>query len=191
MRVRAVEMSQSFQSVQPFLIAARSGSREDMESLAVAVWEQLYPFVLRTTWDPDLTEDILQETLITVVLELSSLRDTRKFWPWVYRIAWSKIQDNVRLSRLNASAKEHLLGNPPHDRRGEHSSLLEARIHAETLQRLSGLLEHLSREHRDVLGLRCYEQLSYAEIATLTHTTPQKARARFYRATQSLRAKLL
>jgi len=189
MRVRAVQMSCSFQSVQPFLIAARSGSREGMGKLAVAVREQLYPFVLRTTWDPDLTEDILQETLLTVVLELRSLRDTRKFWPWIYRIAWSKIQDNVRLSRLHASAKEHLLGDPSHT--GRNDGVLESRIHAETLQRLSVLLEELSREHRDVLGLRCYEQLPYAKIASLTRTTPQKARARFHRATQCLRAKLL
>ncbi len=189
MRVRAVEMRQSSQSIQPYLIAARSGSRAGMEHLAVAVWEQLYPFVLRTTWNPDLTEDILQETLLTVVQEVSSLRDTRKFWPWVYRIAWSKIQDSVRLSRQNASAKASLLGNPSHN--GHNDSVLEAGIQAETLQQLSALLEQLSREHRDVLHLRCYEQLPYAKIASLTHTTPQKARARFHRATQSLRARLL
>lgn len=189
MRVRAVEMNQSFQTIQPFVTAARSGSREGMGSLAVAVREQLYPFVLRTTWDYDLTEDILQETLLTVVRDVHALRETRKFWPWVYRIAWNKIQDNVRLSRLHASAKEHLLGNPSQQRRND--GILESRIHAETLQRLSALLEELSREHRDVLGLRCYEQLPYAKIASLTRTTPQKARARFHRATQCLRAKLL
>ncbi len=102
-----------------------------------------------------------------------------------------RIQDNVRLSRLHASAKEHLLGNPSHNGQNDHNSLLEARIHAEMLQRLSALLEELSREHRNVLGLRCYEQLPYAKIASLTHTTPQKARVRFHRATQCFRAKLL
>jgi len=182
-------MSQDFQSIQPFLIAARSGSREGMGSLAVAVRERLYPFVLRTTSNYDLTEDIVQETLLAVMLELRSLRETRKFWPWVYRIAWSKIQNNVRLCRLHASAKEHLLGN--RSQQGRNDGVLEARIHAETLQRLSALLEQLSREHRDVLGLRCYEQLSYTEIASLTRTTPQKARARFHRATQCLRERLL
>jgi len=191
MRVRAVQMSQSCQSIQQFLSQARSGSREGMGNLAVAVRERLYPFVLRTTWNHDLTEDIVQETLLAMVREMNSLRDTRKFWPWVYRIAWSKIQDNARLSRLHSSAKEYLLGNPSREGRSDHGSPLEARIHAETLQQLSALLEQLSREHRDVLGLRCYEQLSYAEIAALTRTTPQKARARFYRATQCLKARLL
>jgi RNA polymerase sigma-70 factor (ECF subfamily) len=184
-------MNQSFQSIQPFLIAARAGSRAGMEHLAVAVRERLYPFVLRTTSNYDLTEDIVQETLLAVMLNLGSLRDARKFWPWVYRIAWSKIQDNVRLSRLHASAKASLFGNPSHNGHSDHGNVLEARIHAETLQRLSVLLEQLSREHRDVLGLRCYEQLPYAKIASLTRTTPQKARARFHRATQCLRARLL
>jgi DNA-directed RNA polymerase specialized sigma24 family protein len=95
------------------------------------------------------------------------------------------------LCRLQSSAKASLLGNPSHNGRADHGNLLEAKIHAETLQRLSAFLEGLSREHRDVLGLRCYEQLSYTEIASLTRTTPQKARARFHRATQCLRARLL
>jgi RNA polymerase sigma-70 factor, ECF subfamily len=184
-------MSHSSQSIQPFLIAARAGSRADMERLAVAIREQLYPFVLRTTCNCDLTEDILQETLLAVVQKLGSLRDTRKFWPWVYRIAWNEIRDSVRLSRLHASAKASLLCNRSQDGHTDHGNLLEAKIHAETLQQLSALLEELSREHRDVLALRCYEQLPYTEIASLTRTTPQKARARFHRATQSLRAKLL
>jgi RNA polymerase sigma-70 factor (ECF subfamily) len=162
-----------------------------MERLAVAVREQLYPFILRTTWDHDLTEDILQETLLTMIREIGSLRETRRFWPWVYRIAWSKIQDNVRSARLHAAAKATLLANQRGNGHGGNGNILDASIQAETRERLRALLERLSQPHRDIIQLRCYEQLPYAEIASLRRTTPQKARARFHRATEALKAQML
>ncbi|UCC97168.1 MAG: RNA polymerase sigma factor [Phycisphaerales bacterium] len=178
-------------SIQDLLSQARAGRRAGMERLAAAVREQLYPFILRTTWDHDLTEDVLQETLLAMIRQLGSLRQTAKFWPWVYRIAWSKIQDNLRSARLNSAAKASLRCNLSREGNAGHGSILEASIHAETLQRLSALLDGMSRQYRDVLHLRCHEQLPYAEIASLTRTTPQMARARFHRATQSLKAQLL
>ncbi|MHC4542520.1 MAG: RNA polymerase sigma factor [Planctomycetota bacterium] len=184
-------MRESNQSIQKFVTEARSGNRAGMGRLAVAVRERLYPFVLRTTWDPDLTEDILQETLLAMVRQVGSLRQTTKFWPWVYRIAWSKVQNNLRSARLHSAAKASLLCNLSRDGNGGSGSILEVTIHAEKLQRLSALIEQLSRQHKDVLHLRCYEQLPYTEIASLTRTTPQRARARFHRATRSLKAQLL
>lgn len=186
-------MSEDNEYIQQLLSEAGSGSRASMGRLAVIVWERLYPFVLRTTLNHDVTEDILQETLLSVVRQVTSLRESRRFWPWVYRIAWSKIQDNLRRRRVRSSGKAWLLRNQylAYDIQAGRDSLLEAKIHEETLQQVSALVEQLSRQHRDVLRLRYYEQLPYAQIALLTRTTPEKARVRFYRAKKSLKASLL
>lgn len=186
-------MNENNEYIQQLLSEAGSGSRASMGHLAVIVWERLYPFVLRTTLNHDLTEDILQETLLTVVRQVTSLRESLRFWPWVYRIAWSKIRDNLRRRRVRASGKAYLLQKQYHASFAQAASdnLLEAKIHKETLQQVSDVLEQLSFQHRDVLRLRYYEQLPYAEIASLTRTTPQMARVRFYRAKKSLKARLL
>jgi len=162
-----------------------------MGRLAIIVWERLYPFVFRTTLRHDVTEDVLQETLLTMVRHVASLRESRRFWPWIYRIAWSKIQDALR--RRRSSAKALLLGNRHHPSNAQtgSDSLLDAKIRDETLQQVSAVVEQLSHQHRDVLRLRYCEQLSYAQIALLTRTTPQKVRVRFYRAKKSLKARLL
>lgn len=91
------------EDIQRLLSQARSGSQTSMGRLAVIVRERLYPFVFRTTLNHDVTEDILQETLLTVVRQVTSLRESRRFWPWVYRIAWSKTQDSLRRRRLQPS----------------------------------------------------------------------------------------
>jgi RNA polymerase sigma-70 factor (ECF subfamily) len=184
-------MSKNNKYIQQLLSEAASNKRTSMGNLAAIVWERLYPFVLRTTLNHDVTEDILQETLLTVVQQITSLRESRRFWPWVYRIAWSKIQDNLRRCRNQSNGKASLLENQSYDAQADSDSLLEAKIKEETLQQILDVFEKLSYQHRDVLRLRYYEQLPYTEIASLTRTTPQMARVRFYRAKKCLKARLL
>ncbi len=183
-------MNEDNENIQQLLSEARSGSRASMGRLAGIVRERLYPFVFRTTLDHDLTEDVLQETLLTMVRQVACLRDKCRFWPWVFRIAWSKIQDNLRRHRVQGSGKASLLQNQSYESRAG-GGLLEATIHAERLQQLSEVVEQLSRQHKDILRLRYYEQLPYSEIAALTRSTPQKARARFHRVKKYLKARLL
>lgn len=186
---RMIKMNKKTQSIQYLLSQARSGSRTDMERLASITWKRLYPFVFRLTWDHDLTEDIVQETLLAVVQEVNALRDTGRFWPWVHRIARNKIQDNLRRSRLQDSGKTIL-----RDQSGEtktSGNILDVKIREEKLQKLRALIQQLSRQHRDVLHLRYYEQMPYTEIASMTRTTPEKARARFHRARKRLKAQLM
>ncbi|MBN2316483.1 MAG: RNA polymerase sigma factor [Sedimentisphaerales bacterium] len=182
-------MNEEKPSIERILNQARSGSRTGMERLASMTWKRLYPFVFHLTWNHDLTEDILQETLLAVVREVNALRDTGRFWPWVHRIARNKIQDNLRRSRLQDSGKTHLR-NQSGDA-NTNGNLLDAKIHEEKIQRLRTLIEQLSRQHRDVLRLRYYEQMPYTEIASMTSTTPEKARARFHRARKRLKAQLM
>jgi len=180
-------MNEDNNNIQQLLSEASSGNQTSMGRLALIVREKLYSFVFRTTLDHDLTEDVLQETLLTMVHQVCRLRDKDRFWPWVYRIAWSKLQDSLR-SRRHQSTKKALLLQNQSDTKANDGGLLEATIHAERLQRLSVLIEQLSRQHRDILRLRYYEQLPYTKIAAMTRTTPQIARARFHRAKKHLKA---
>jgi RNA polymerase sigma-70 factor (ECF subfamily) len=125
-----------------------------------------------------------------MVRQIDRLREERKFWPWVFRIAYNKLQDNLRSRRNHGSAKALIRQNQLHDFQANNGGILEDTIHAERLQKLSEVVNQLSRQHRDILRLRYYEQLPYTEIATLTRTTPQKARARFHRAKKHLKAQL-
>lgn len=182
-------MNEDNDNIQYLLSKACLGNQASMGRLALIVREKLYSFVFRTTLDHDLTEDVLQETLLTMVDQVCRLRDKDRFWPWVYRIAWSKLQDSLRSRRKQSSKKALLLQNQS-GTKANNGGILEATIHAERLQRLSALIEQLSRQHRDILRLRYYEQLPYTKIAALTRTTPQKARARFHRAKKHLKARM-
>jgi RNA polymerase sigma-70 factor, ECF subfamily len=184
-------MKKNNKYIQQLLTDARSGSQKSMGQLALIVWERLYPFVFRTTLNHDLTEDVLQETLLAVMREVACLRESRRFWPWVYRIAWSKIQDSRRRSRLRSSSTVKLIGNHKGNSQADNENLLDAQIRAENLQQVSEIFEQLDYQYKDVLRLRYYEQLPYEKIASITRTTPQMARVRSHRAKKCLKARLL
>lgn len=169
------------------LAQARSGDQAGMGELARVVWERLHPFVLRITLNHDATEDILQETLLVMICRIDSLRDSKRFWPWMYRIAYTKIQDAFRRKRLQTSAQSFFRQN---GRRAGRDDPLDSKIHEETLQQVATAVEQLKSQHKDVVRLRTYEELPYTEIASRTQTTPQRARVRFHRAKASLKERL-
>ena len=179
----------SNQYIQKLLSEARSGSRASMGCLAVIVRERLHPFVLRTCLDHDAAEDILQETLLSVVLRVVSLRETRRFWTWVHRIAWNKTQDHFRQCRARSLMRKSALLDQSHN--GQSGCVLEDKVYEETLEHVSDGLEQLGPNHRDILRLRYYEQLSYTQIASLMRMTPQRARARSCRAKKQLKRRLV
>jgi RNA polymerase sigma-70 factor (ECF subfamily) len=170
-----------------FVTKARSGDRSAMGRLATLVWDRLYPFAFRMTMDHNTAEDVLQETLLAMLCRLDTLRSEQHFWPWIYRIAWSKIQDRQRDRRLQSSfAAEQLRCSPAFS----HSDPLDAQLCAETCEQVAAAVEQLGRRYRDILQLRCFEDLPYTKVAALTRTTPAQARTHFHRAKRSLKRRL-
>ena len=97
-------MSDNSEHIQQLLAQARSGSRESTKRLAIIFRKRLYSFVLRTTLSRETTERILQETLLTVLRQVPSHQNGHAIWPWVFGIAWSRIQDNPgRYQRMPGS----------------------------------------------------------------------------------------
>jgi RNA polymerase sigma-70 factor (ECF subfamily) len=175
-----------------WLAEARAGNRTGMGELAVLVWERLYPFVLRVTLSRDVTEDVLQDTLVSLLCGLDGLRDSSRFWPWIYRVAWSKIQNHLRSRRVRCSAETSFLRSQE-NREGGHGDggdPLDAQVRAEMRQQVSRAMDRLSPRHREVLRLHYYDQMPYAEIAERTQTTPAFVRIRSFRAKHSLRSRL-
>ena len=170
------------------IVEVQSGDRDSMDRLAALVRERLYPFAFRTTLNHHVTEDVLQETLVSMLRGIESLRNPSRFWPWLYRIAWNKIQDTRRRRRLESNAEGTL--STETDCMSSDPSVLDAQVRAETLAQVSRAVDQLCQEHRDVVRLRYYHELAYSDIASMTQTTPQRVRVQFHRAKQSLKARL-
>lgn len=184
-------VTQNDKCIRKLLTEVRSGDRAGAEHLAVIIRKKIYPFVLRNLTDPDVAEDIMQDTLLSVLLNLKRLRDDEKFWSWVYRISRCKIQDYVRRRRLHLAGNVTLAMDRSGNSESNHGSILDAKIHEEKLRQVAEEIDQLSYEHRDIIRLRYYEQLSYEQIASRTQLSPKIARARTFRAKKRLKACLV
>lgn len=173
-------------------------SRSDLENtesfgrLTVVVRQRLRPFISRAVRDPHATEDLLQETLLVMVERLSGLKRAECFWPWIYRVAQRKIQDHFRQQQRWATVEENTRCETRRRFRTIYgkAGALEQMIGSETAGELSDAMREMNWRQRQIVRLRCFEQLPYAEIASRTRTSSAQARINFHRAKTFLKKRL-
>ncbi len=171
---------------------AQLGDRDSMERLAELARQRLYPYIYRLTLNHDLTGDLLQETLLKMVETLKDIRQPESFWHWLFRTALGVVQhhyrDQARQQEVEFSAlslkrlKEYLSE--------DHDDGLNRMMRQELSEAVLAAVAQLRLSHRSVLTLRCYEQMSYAEIASLMGCKELRARVLFYRARHALSRQL-
>jgi RNA polymerase sigma-70 factor (ECF subfamily) len=167
------------------------GNRESIGRLTVAVQQRLRPFVCHAMRDHHAAEDVLQETLLTMIEQLGRLRRSENLWPWMYRIARSKVQDHFRDRRRRRQMRETLtpgLTAAPLPTAGPDA--LGTVLQDEALAQLGSALEQLSDRCRAVVYLRFHERMPYTQIAALLDATPGQVRSQVHRATRRLRASI-
>ena len=69
-------------------------------------------------------------------------------------------------------------------------TLYEVTVAAETAEIVQRLLQNLKSEYREVMLLREYEQLSYAQIAEITSMTESSVKSRLFKARKALTSRL-
>ncbi|MHC4526616.1 MAG: RNA polymerase sigma factor [Planctomycetota bacterium] len=171
--------------------AAKAGNRSSLSQLAVCIRQRLYPYLERRTCDKDLSEDVLQETLLAMVRFIPRLEDLGSFWPWIYSIAGNKIKSHYRRQQR----RRGLLSGGTADtycrqRRQDSRDASDVAVDRETQQAVLAALGRLDRQYRDVVQQHCLQEMSFSEIATATGCSCEQVRTRFFRAKRSLRARL-
>jgi len=171
----------------------QQGDRNSLDHLAHLAKGRLRAYIYRLTLDHDLTEDLLQETLLHMVESLRQLERTDAIWPWLYRTALGKVQHHYRGKAREAEARRLLLARaarPSSCVSMDGSEGLSATVRKELLEAIFEAIGTLNLRQRGVLVLRCFEQRSYAEIATIMDCSETAAQVLFFRAKRSLRGHL-
>lgn len=171
---------------------AQRGQQGYMSQLVHEAKGRLCAYVYRVTLDHDLTDDLSQEILLQMMQSLEGLNQVERFWPWMYRIAHSKIQEHYkskqRKKMLSASAfyKDFLTHRSDY----YQEEGLKQMLHEELSKKVMTAMKQIKRPYRAVLSLRCFEQLSYADIAEAMHCNEVTARVLFFRAKKAIKKQL-
>ncbi|MBN2132922.1 MAG: RNA polymerase sigma factor [Sedimentisphaerales bacterium] len=180
------------QTIDILVRQAMKGQRDALGQLARSVEGRVSAYLCRVTLSRALTEDLTQEVLLTMVSSLGDLKDPDRFWPWLYRIAQSKVQQHFREKQRHPVAPESRLYEELVARRADrhqHDGLKQL-MHKDLVKKTLAAMRQLSEPHRAVLSLRCFDQLSYGDIALTMNCSEVKARVLFYRAKEALKKQL-
>jgi RNA polymerase sigma-70 factor, ECF subfamily len=158
--------------------AAIAGDSDAFEVLVRQQVDRLYGAARMMLREADLAEDAVQSALVRAWKDLPRLREVDRFGPWLQRLVVRACYDEARRRRrwtssitLLPTSHEESLGSSLADR-----EVIEAGFQA------------LSTDHRMVLALQFYLDLTPLEIADRLGIPPGTARSRLHYALLALRA---
>ncbi len=167
---------------------AQRGDQQSLNTLAGIARERLRVYVYRLTQQDDLTQEIVQESLLEMCKVLGKLQRADRFWSWLYGIATNKLHRHYRTERAaqHAAASEERRRGSMKERQGAFENL----VSQELKQIVSAAMQKLRTRHKAVLVMRCYDGMSYSEIAESMGCSEFSTRMLFMRAKQALQKEL-
>jgi RNA polymerase sigma-70 factor (ECF subfamily) len=170
-------VSATTETDEQLMAAFKGGVADAFTTLFVRYKQPLFGFFLRRVADPSQAEELTQETFIAVLRATSRYEASALFRTWLYAIGF-KI---LRAHRRKAAFRAMFQGEQPAGREPAIEDDLDARL---LVREAVGKLDPM---HREVLLLREFEGLSYAEIAELLRLPVNTVRSRLFRARMALR----
>jgi RNA polymerase sigma-70 factor (ECF subfamily) len=143
--------------------------------------EKFLRFVQARVSDPDLAEDILQDSLLKALQRAPDLRDQDRLLPWFYRILRNAIIDAYRHQGVERKYTREICADEPPAVEMEDMTALCACF--------SALLPTLKPEYRELIQSELNEETHEAVLSRLG-IRPSTLKVRRHRARQALRRRL-
>lgn len=182
-------------SVRADIAAAKAGSPEGFESLVDAYAPRLYGYFLRATGNRHDAEDLLGELMLRLVRTLGSYDERGRFEPWLFRIAANLVRDRIRRYKARPRNISLALESPDGQAYADAIPGPAAPVDGKLLQdeaaeAVHEALQTLDESTRQMILLRHFAEMSFAEIARAMDCPIGTALAKVHRGLKQLRGKL-
>jgi RNA polymerase sigma factor (sigma-70 family) len=174
------------------VILAQRGEADALDELARSCRQQAYVFALQLIGHPDDALDVAQDAMVRFFRSLGRFDSSRPVRPWLLRIVRNLVRDRARRLRVRRieslePADEDALRFEPVDDAPDPEALASRH----ELQALVWkCLQRLHPRYREVLVLRDYQDLSYADIATTLKIPRGTVMSRLHRARRLLQEEI-
>lgn len=159
------------------------GDREAFQRLYFVFHRRLARFLLRVTRRPDVTEEIINDTMLVVWQRAGDFRGESHLSTWILGIAYRRA-----LKRLNREPRsEHVGATDDWSATLDAQALTDLAQQVELVDWLDTAFARLSPEHRLVIQLTYLLGLSCEEIASITECPVNTVKTRMFYARQRLR----
>ena len=145
---------------------------------------RVYAYCYRLLRHPQNAEDAAQETFVKIHRSLDKLENAASLQAWVFSIARNEAYTILRRLKPTAELEEET------ENVWDEENPLEKVVQKEK----AGIVQHclglLKPSYRELLILREYEELSYAEISRITGASESAVKSGLFKARRAMRKKL-
>ena len=171
------EVPQPAASDEQLMVAFSRGSTDAFGELFSRYKQPMFGFFRRRLRDPAQAEELTQETFLALLRASAHYEPSATFRTYLYAIGFNIL----RAHRRKAAFRAMFHGAGREDREAAVRNTMDADLW------LRDAVNRLERMDREILLLREFEQLSYAEIAELLRLPLNTVRSRLFRARTALR----
>lgn len=159
--------------------------RQGDEFAFVALYDRykgaIYAYCAKMLLDRTAAEDLLQETFARAYEHRERLLNSTSFKAWLFTIA-----RNQCLNALRKKGREVGFEPEAPELPARGATPFGNLLKSEQAELVSRTLDQLSPSYREVVVLREYQNLSYAEIAAVTKTTESSVKSRLFKARRKI-----
>jgi RNA polymerase sigma-70 factor (ECF subfamily) len=145
---------------------------------------RVYAYCYRLLRHPQNAEDATQETFVKIHRSLDKLENAASLQAWIFSIARNEAYTILRRQRPTTELEEET------ENVWDEENPLEKVVQKER----AGIVQHclglLKPSYRELLILREYEELSYAEIFRITGASESAVKSGLFKARRAMRKKL-
>jgi RNA polymerase sigma-70 factor (ECF subfamily) len=166
-----------------WILQVAQGNEGAFERLFRSYAPRVFRFAMMHLNNRAQAEEVVQETMIALWKSAKSYRSQSRVSSWVLGIARNKALDRVRARRREPEfVRERFDGRA--SARATPEQVARQEIQAERVRQALG---QLSPEHREVMVLAFYHDLSYSEIAQMLGCPEGTVKSRVYYAKEQLK----
>lgn len=143
---------------------ARNGSQAAFRELVQRYERRLWRVLMRFVHDPELAEDLVQDTFLRVYERLDMFDPARRFGPWLFQIGVNLSLDYLRKQKRRGWWP---LFSDRHSDRPVDPETEDPRQNLDLQQEVNAVLQQIPEKYRTVLSLRDLENFSTSEIAVI------------------------
>ena len=155
---------------------------QEFDALYKTYYRQVYLYLLDLCKDPDLAEEITQETFFKVLKKIDTFEGKCSMVTWMLQIAKNNFYNYCK-------KKKHFSTEECEELPAKENPENEA-IDRDIAREIHLVLHKLEEPYKEVFWMRTFGELSFKEIGTIHGKTESWARVTFYRAKQKIKEAL-
>lgn len=161
------------------------GDRDAFSQLFQELQQPLFCYLMKLLREREATEEVLNETMLEVWRQAARFEGRSLATTWIFSIAHNLAVSRLRKRRDVALDEEQAMAIE------DESPTADIRVEREDTSRLiDRLMEKLSAEHREILHLAYWQEMSVLNIADMLKLPPSTVKTRMFYARLRLKALL-